>query len=99
MRTANPADPHGVSEKVLGYLSTGERLESYSTRFLRIVLPGTPKNEPAGPYNSIVRPISEFNSIPKVLKWQQKMLRTEEKYNAKQRKAVKHCSLGHTKLR
>lgn len=88
MVLANPADPYKLEAKVIAYNLQDERLESYSTRFLKVVVAGTPASEPATVYNSYVRPISDYISIPKVALWQKTMFALERKYDRSRRNAL-----------
>lgn len=94
MTLANPSDPYQLEAQVVAVTSAGERLESYSTRFLKVVLPGVPADEPATVYNSYVRPISDYTTIPKVAAWQNKMFLREKMYGKARRRALETKSYG-----
>jgi len=89
MILANVADPYRLEAKVIAWAGTGERLESYSTRFLKVVLSGTPESESAGVYNSYVRPISDYVQIPAIALWQKTMFALERKHAKSRRVALK----------
>lgn len=73
MVLANPAGIEGLEARTLAVTADGERLEPYSTAFLKVVVPGTPREEPAGVYNSLIRPIEDYIHIPEIMAWKFEM--------------------------
>lgn len=96
MPLANIADPYKLRVRVIAVTPDGERLESYSTRFLKVVLPGIPETEPSSVYNSCVRPIAEYAMIPEVEAWQKKMLLLEKMHGKARRRALETKSYSKT---